>query len=85
LKAFNLPQLPMALTRSLRYESHLSSRSLVSNRKLDELATDVDDATSVLEELLDDPSISTQDKLEELHDKLEQASEAIDVLEGRTT
>jgi ElaB/YqjD/DUF883 family membrane-anchored ribosome-binding protein len=57
----------------------------VSNRKLDELATDVDDATSVLEELLDDPSISTQDKLEELHDKLEQASEAIDVLEGRTT
>jgi ElaB/YqjD/DUF883 family membrane-anchored ribosome-binding protein len=57
----------------------------VSNRKLDELATDVDDATSVLEELLDEPSISTQDKLEELHDKLEQASEAIDVLEGRTT
>ena len=56
----------------------------MSNRKLDELATDVDDATSVVEELQDDPGISAQDKLEELHDKLEQASAAIDVLEGRT-
>jgi hypothetical protein len=56
----------------------------MSNRKLDELATDVDDATSVLEELQDDPSVSAQDKLEELHDKLEQASAAIDLLEDRT-
>jgi ElaB/YqjD/DUF883 family membrane-anchored ribosome-binding protein len=56
----------------------------MSNRKLDELATDVDDATTVLEELQDAPGITAQDKLEELHDKLEQASAAIDVLEGRT-
>jgi hypothetical protein len=61
-----------------------SSRLLMPNRKLDELATDVDDATSVLEELQDAPGTNTQDKLEELHDKLEQASAAIDVLEGRT-
>ena len=57
----------------------------MSNRTLDELATDVDDATSVLEELQDEPGINTQDKLGELHDKLEQASEAIDRLEERTT
>jgi hypothetical protein len=56
----------------------------MSNRTLDELATDVEDATSVLEELQDDPGLNTQDKLGELHDKLEQASEAIDRLEDRT-
>jgi hypothetical protein len=56
----------------------------MSNRTLDELATDVEDATSVLEELQDDPGINTQDKLEEIHDKLEQASEAINELEDRT-
>jgi hypothetical protein len=56
----------------------------MSNRTPDELATDVEDARSVLEELQDDPSIDTQDKLRELHDKLEQASEAIDRMEART-
>jgi hypothetical protein len=54
----------------------------MSNRRLDELATDVDDATDVLEELQqDDAGVNTADKLKELHDKLEQASEAIDELE----
>jgi outer membrane murein-binding lipoprotein Lpp len=56
----------------------------MSNRTLDELATDVEDATSAVEELQDDPGINTQDKLGELHDKLEQASEAIDRLEERS-
>jgi len=56
----------------------------MSNRTLDELATDVEDATRVLEELQDDPRINTQAKLEEIHDKLEQASEAINELEDRT-
>jgi len=56
----------------------------MSNRTLDELATDVEDATSVLEELQDDPGLNTQDKLGELHDKLEQASQAIERLEDRT-
>ena len=56
----------------------------MSNRTLEELATDVEDATSVLEELQDDPGLNTQDKLGELHDKLEQASQAIERLEDRT-
>jgi hypothetical protein len=56
----------------------------MSNRTLDELATDVEDATSVVEELQNDPGLDTQDKLGELHDKLEQASDAINELEDRT-
>jgi peptidoglycan hydrolase CwlO-like protein len=54
------------------------------SRKLDELATDVEDARRVVEELQDAPEVDTKDKLDELSEKLEQANDAIDDLEERT-
>jgi hypothetical protein len=53
----------------------------MSSRKLDELATDVEDATRVVEELQDEPNVNTKDRLEELSEKLEDAADAIDELE----
>ena len=55
----------------------------MSSRKLDELATDVEDAARVVEELQDAPNVNTKDKLEELSENLEDAADAIDELEER--
>jgi hypothetical protein len=52
----------------------------MSSRKLDELATDVDDASLTVEELQNAPTTDVQEKLDELHKTLEDASDTIDDL-----
>ena len=53
----------------------------MSLRKLNELATDIDDASLTVEELQDLPGIDVSEKLDELHKTLEDASDTIDELE----
>jgi ATP-dependent helicase/DNAse subunit B len=55
--------------------------SLMSSRKLDELATEIDDASMTVEELQSDPDTDADEKLEELHERLDKASDTIDDLE----
>ena len=50
-------------------------------RKIDKVATDIDDASTVVEELQVDPGADTKNKLDELHDTLEHASDTIDDIE----
>jgi hypothetical protein len=52
----------------------------MSSRKLDELATDIDDASLTVEELQYAPAADAHEKLDELHDTLEDASDTIDDL-----
>jgi len=54
----------------------------MSPRKLDEVATDIDDASDTVEELQDDPDADTDEKLDDLHETLEKASDTIDALEN---
>jgi outer membrane murein-binding lipoprotein Lpp len=62
----------------------------VASRKLDELATDIDDASTVVEELQDDlqnelqetPAADAGAKIDELRDTLEHASDTIDDVEN---
>jgi len=55
----------------------------MTSRKLDELATDIDDASTIVEELHNDSTADADadEKLEELHETLDKASDAIDELE----
>ena len=53
----------------------------MSSRKLDELATDVDDASTTVEELQHDFHHDAHEKLDELHKTLEDASDTIDELD----
>ena len=53
----------------------------MSSRKLNDLATDIDDASLTVEELQDVPDINVDEKLDELHKTLEDASDTIDELE----
>ena len=53
----------------------------MSSRKLDELATEIDDASMTVEELQSDPDTDADEKLEELHETLDKASDTIDDLE----
>jgi hypothetical protein len=53
----------------------------MSSRNLNELATDIDDASLTVEELQDVPEINVDEKLDELHKTLEDASNTIDELE----
>ena len=53
----------------------------MSVRKLDALATDVDDATTTVEELQGDLGVDAHEKLDELHKTLADASDTIDELE----
>ena len=55
----------------------------MSSRKLNELASDVDDASITVEELQDEPDGDTREKLDELHKTLEAASNTIDELESK--
>ena len=55
----------------------------MSSRKLDELATDVDDASITVEELQHEPDGDSHEKLDELHKTLEDASDTIDELKGK--
>ena len=47
-------------------------------RKIEEAAADIDDAVETVEELPGAPDVDTTEKLDELHDALEQASDALD-------
>ena len=47
----------------------------MSSRKIDQAATDVDDALEIVEELEDEPDA---EKLDELHDTLDDALDSID-------
>jgi hypothetical protein len=53
----------------------------MSSRKLDELSSDIDDASITVEELQDAPETDTNEKLDDLHTTLEKASDTIDALE----
>jgi|RhiMethySRZTD1v2_1073278.scaffolds.fasta_scaffold66153_5 hypothetical protein len=50
----------------------------MTNRKIEEAAADIDDAVATVEELQGAPDVDTTEKLDELHDALEQASDALD-------
>ena len=52
------------------------------DRKIDELASDLDDASTTVEELQNDPNINADEQLDELHETLENASDTIDDLEN---
>jgi hypothetical protein len=49
----------------------------MSSRKLNELASDVDDAAMVVEELQAEPDVDASEKLDELKRTLEDASDAL--------
>jgi hypothetical protein len=53
----------------------------MSSRKLNELASDVDDAAMVVEELQAEPDSDASEKLDELKRTLEDASDAVDELQ----
>jgi hypothetical protein len=55
----------------------------MTSRTFDALASNIDDASMVVEELQGDPATDTQQKLEELHDTLEQASDTIDEIDNK--
>ena len=50
----------------------------MTSRKLDELASNIDDASMVVEELQVDSDADTDEKLDDLHKTLEHASDMID-------
>jgi hypothetical protein len=50
----------------------------MTSRKIDQVATDIDDAAITVAELQSEPDTHTADKLDELHDTLEHASDTID-------
>ena len=54
----------------------------MSSRKLDQLATDIDEASITVEELQSDPDTDIDEKLDDLHTILEKASDAIDDFEN---
>jgi hypothetical protein len=57
----------------------------MATRRLAELATDIEDAKRLVEELQDAPAVDTSTKLDDIHDKLEDAITIIDELEeGRS-
>ena len=53
----------------------------MSSRKLNELASEVDDAAMVVEELQAEPDVDAAEKLDELKSTLEDASDALDELQ----
>ena len=55
-------------------------RTSMSSRKLDELASDVDDAADVVEELQAEPDVDASERLDELMKALEEASDTLDEL-----
>jgi hypothetical protein len=55
----------------------------MTSRKLDEIASDIDDASTVVEELQVDPDADPGEKLDELQDILEHASDAIDEIDDQ--
>ena len=56
----------------------------VRKRKIDEVANDIDEASTAVEEMQINPEhdADTASKLDELHDALEHASDALDDIEN---
>ena len=52
----------------------------MSSHKLNELASDIDDAVTVVEELEAEPDVDVSEKLDELKTTLEDASDVLDEL-----
>ena len=50
----------------------------MTSRKFDDLASDIDDASTVVEELQTDHAADDGEKLDELHKTLEHATDMID-------
>ena len=50
----------------------------MSSRKLNDLASDIDDAATVVEELQAEPDVDASEKLDELKTTLEDASDVLD-------
>jgi hypothetical protein len=50
----------------------------MSSRKLNQLASDIDDAATVVEELQAEPDVDASEKLDELKTTLEDASDVLD-------
>jgi hypothetical protein len=57
--------------------------TVMTIRKIEEAAADIDDAFATVEELQEAPDVDTTEKLDELHDTLEQASDALDEVADR--
>jgi len=57
----------------------------MTHKKIGEVAADIDDATTTVDELQAKPDqdVDTTDKLDELHDALEHASETLDDIDNR--
>jgi DNA invertase Pin-like site-specific DNA recombinase len=51
---------------------------LMTSHDFDEIASDIDDASTVAEELQEDQDADAGEKLDELHRRLEHASDMID-------
>jgi ElaB/YqjD/DUF883 family membrane-anchored ribosome-binding protein len=47
-------------------------------RNIDQAAADIDDASDTIEELQAEPDVDASDKLEEVHETLAHASDALD-------
>ncbi len=54
----------------------------MTSRKLDELASDIDEASTVVEELQYARNADSGEKLDELHDTLEEASDMVDEIDN---
>ncbi len=57
----------------------------MSSRKLEEIASDVDDAATVVEELQAEPEVDASEKLDELKKTLEDAADTLDDLHDEET
>lgn len=56
----------------------------MSSRKLDELASDVDDASTIAEEVQAEPDADDrEEKMDELHNTLEHATDTLNALEDK--
>jgi hypothetical protein len=55
----------------------------MTSRKLDEIASDIDDASRVVEELQVDPDTDGDEKLAELHKTLEHATDTIEEIDEK--
>ena len=50
----------------------------MTSRNIDEAAADIDDATTSIEELQAEPNVNAPDKLKEVHEALDHASDVLD-------
>ena len=55
----------------------------MTSREFDKLASDIDDASTVVEEIQDDHNADEGEKLDELHNTLEHASDMIDEISDK--